>query len=201
MVRGNSIGSQIEELRKEAGLTQSELAKKMNVKRETVVQWESNSRDLKTEATIRLANFFGVSCDFILRGIEAENVEINKQTGLNEEAIKTLKKIKDDPEIEIINYLMAQEEFVHFLKLFSEHKKLIAKQCEDSWTTAFKLISEADEDAERYREKIGVTLLRLQKAFYKLSDDFGNAQLKFYNDYFSNKADIILKNGDNPETR
>ena len=90
MERSNSIGKRIEGFRKNRGLTQAELAKEMGVKRETVVQWESNSRDLKTSATVKLADFFGVTCDEILRGIKAENVDINKKTGLSDKAIDRL---------------------------------------------------------------------------------------------------------------
>ena len=98
MIRSNTIGSRIEKLRKLKKLTQKELADAMCVKRETVVHWESNSRDLKTEATIKLAVFFEVTCDYILRGVSAEQVDIYTTTGLTQDAINTLaasKKVID----------------------------------------------------------------------------------------------------------
>lgn len=61
----NGIGERIRKLREEKGLTQQQLAKKMYVKRETVNQWENETRDLKTGYTISLADFFGVTCDYI----------------------------------------------------------------------------------------------------------------------------------------
>lgn len=88
----NDIGKKIKELREKKGLTQGELAKRMYVKRETVNQWENNTRDLKTDYTIKLADYFGVTCDYILRGIEAENITINKELGLSNTAIKVLKE-------------------------------------------------------------------------------------------------------------
>lgn len=102
MDRGNTIGSRIEHLRKTNGLTQAELAKEMGVKRETIVQWESNTRDLKTEATIKLADFFGVTCDELLRGIKSENVDINKRLGLSDEAIQAL-EMANNRGIEVIH--------------------------------------------------------------------------------------------------
>ena len=86
----NNIGARIEALRKKRGMTQIQLARELNVKRETINQWESNTRDLKTEKTIKLAEFFHVTCDYILRGIEAENVDFCKKTGLSQDAIKVL---------------------------------------------------------------------------------------------------------------
>ena len=115
MERGNTIGSRIEALRQEKGLTQAALAKQMSVKRETIVQWESNSRDLKTAATVKLADFFNVTCDYILRGIEAENVDVHKQLGLSDAAINALHQMNQHPDvggdpniINVINILLEE---------------------------------------------------------------------------------------------
>ena len=99
MTRGNNIGVRIEHLRTSRNLTQAALAKEIGVKRETVVQWEGNSRDLKTSATIKLANFFNVSCDYILCGVSAENLDFSTETGLSERAIATLKSMWDHPDM------------------------------------------------------------------------------------------------------
>ncbi len=92
-----SIGSRIAKLRMERGLSQKQLADELEkiglkVRRETVTQWENGTRDLKTEYTIKLADFFGVSCDEILRGIKAEHLSVAKVTGLSDETICNLKK-------------------------------------------------------------------------------------------------------------
>lgn len=67
----NTIGGRIRKLRTEKCLTQGELGKIIGVKRETINQWESNSRDLKTQRIIDLAKFFGVTADYLL-GLEPE---------------------------------------------------------------------------------------------------------------------------------
>ena len=89
----NNIGGRIETLRKSKGLTQVQLANEMGVKRETVNQWESNTRDLKTAFTVRLSNYFHVSCDYILQGHKAENTSIYQLIGLSDEAIDQLKRL------------------------------------------------------------------------------------------------------------
>lgn len=89
----NTIGERIAHLRNVKGISQSDLAKAMYVKREVVTHWEVGDRDLKTEYTIKLADYFGVTCDYLLRGIKAENVNIAKATGLGDQAIEKLKKI------------------------------------------------------------------------------------------------------------
>ncbi len=129
-----SIGSRIAKLRMERGLSQKQLADELEkiglkVRRETVTQWENGTRDLKTEYTIKLADFFGVTCDYILRGIESENVSISKVTGLTNESINKLKRINGinwaksglnstDP----INSFIGGKGFVGFLLAFLDYQ-------------------------------------------------------------------------------
>ena len=92
MQQCNEVGGRIRHLREDKGETQAQLAKALQVKRETVNQWENGVRDLKTQYTIDLADHFGVTCDELLRGIKAEHVEICKVTGLPESTIQVLEE-------------------------------------------------------------------------------------------------------------
>ena len=94
MSESNAIGERIAALRESRKKTQADLAKALNVKRETVSQWEKGTRDLKTQYTISLADYFGVTCDEILRGVVAENVDTHRKTGLSNGAIRKLSMIK-----------------------------------------------------------------------------------------------------------
>ena len=62
-----SIGEIISSLRKEKGMTQNELAQKMNVTDKAVSKWETGAAVPTTETLVQLADFFGVSLDFLLR--------------------------------------------------------------------------------------------------------------------------------------
>lgn len=108
------IGKRIRLLREERKLTQNELAKDLDVGRETIARWETGDRDIKTDATIKLAKYFNVTSDYLL-GITdhraAENANIGEVTGLTEENIKNLSNIKTLSEIE-------------FLDIKSEYEKL-----------------------------------------------------------------------------
>ena len=86
------IGKRIAAIREAHGLSQDDLAKKLNVSREVVAKWETGSRDIKTQYTIALADCFGISTDEILRGVKAENVKINRALGLSDTAISVLRK-------------------------------------------------------------------------------------------------------------
>lgn len=85
------IGLRIQKLRENVGLTQAQLAKKLNVRREVVAKWETGLQDLKTVYTIKLADLLNVTCDELLRGVEAKNVTLNNEIGLENEYIETLK--------------------------------------------------------------------------------------------------------------
>ena len=87
----NTIGERIVHLRKVKGISQGDLAKALFVKREVVAYWEEGRRDLKTDYTIKLADYFGVTCDYLLRGIQSENVDIARATGLNDKSIEHIK--------------------------------------------------------------------------------------------------------------
>ena len=91
------IGKRISELRKAKGFSsQNALAKKLNVDRGVVAKWENGSRELKPEYAVALADELGVSCDYILRNIEASNLEVHRMIGLSNRAINSLKKLVDE---------------------------------------------------------------------------------------------------------
>jgi transcriptional regulator with XRE-family HTH domain len=106
------IGDRIKKLREDKGETQAGIAKSLNVKRETINQWEAGTRDLKTEYTIKLADYFDTTCDYILRGVEAERVNIHTVTGLSEKAILELSYLqnpKTDPDYAAAEKIRAEK--------------------------------------------------------------------------------------------
>ena len=65
----NKISKRIYELRKDMKLSQSELAKKVGATQKAIDFWEKGINEPKASYIINLANFFGVSTDYLL-GIE-----------------------------------------------------------------------------------------------------------------------------------
>ena len=63
-----TFGENLQFLRKRGGLTQEDLAEKMEVSRQSVSKWESNSAYPEMEAILRLCDLFGVDMDTLLRG-------------------------------------------------------------------------------------------------------------------------------------
>ena len=63
-----TFGENLQFLRKRGGLTQEDLAEKMEVSRQSVSKWESNSAYPEMDAILRLCGLFGVDMDTLLRG-------------------------------------------------------------------------------------------------------------------------------------
>lgn len=60
------MDNKIKELRKKKKLTQEELAQKINVTKLTISRWERGERVPKSDKAQQLADFFGVSVDYLL---------------------------------------------------------------------------------------------------------------------------------------
>ena len=60
------IGAQIKQLRLAAGMTQRELAQRINVGNTTLSQYESGARVPSDEVKLKIATVFGVSVDYLL---------------------------------------------------------------------------------------------------------------------------------------
>ena len=64
-----NFGDRLRELRKEFGMTQAELAKRLNVTKSVVSYYELQERNPSPDVLILLADIFHVTTDFLL-GIE-----------------------------------------------------------------------------------------------------------------------------------
>src|SRR5690554_4295247 len=71
-----NIAGRIQSLRKNKGISQEELADKVGVSRQAVSKWESEQSVPDLERVIIMSEYFGVTTDYILKGVEPR-----KQTG------------------------------------------------------------------------------------------------------------------------
>ncbi len=65
-----NIADRIQNLRKTKGISQEELAEIVGVSRQAVSKWESEQSTPDIEKIIMLSDYFGVSTDYLLKGIE-----------------------------------------------------------------------------------------------------------------------------------
>jgi len=67
-----NIADRIQQLRKSKGLSQEELADKIGVSRQAVSKWEGEQSLPDMDKVIIMSDFFEVTTDYILKGIETE---------------------------------------------------------------------------------------------------------------------------------
>ena len=89
-----TIGGFIAALRKANGMTQKELAERLNVSDKTVSRWERDegSPDLSTIPVI--AEIFDVTCDELLRGTRKSPADRTETTVESETSTKGEKELK-----------------------------------------------------------------------------------------------------------
>lgn len=92
---GVKIGKRISKLRDKKNVTQQEMASVLFVERVRVSQWEQGTRAIKAENIVEIANYFGVSTDYLLGLSETKSPNTDIQivintTGLTEEAVNKL---------------------------------------------------------------------------------------------------------------
>ena len=102
------FGTMIKKLRKQKSLTQSELAKNLNVSKSKVAMWETNQRDPVKDDLILLSNFFGISIDDLL--------------GNTYESREKFYKTPDFSNISSIKHMFNNDEIVYWEELPNEYK-------------------------------------------------------------------------------
>ena len=65
-----TMGERITALRKGRGMTQEALAEKLGVTRQSVSKWELDQATPETGFAVALCDLFGVSLDYLIRGVE-----------------------------------------------------------------------------------------------------------------------------------
>lgn len=105
-------------------VTQKELGEAVGVRPQTISLYINGNTQPTPDTLVKMAEFFGVSVDYLLTGISSENMDINATLGLSEDAIVMLKRAheysKDTGEfpspIALINNLFADKAFYEFLE-------------------------------------------------------------------------------------
>ncbi|MCI9314584.1 MAG: helix-turn-helix transcriptional regulator [Lachnospiraceae bacterium] len=74
-----NLSKKIYELRKASGMSQEQLAEKINVSRQSISKWESGESYPEIERLIELSNVFDVSTDYLLKSSEADELTIRTE--------------------------------------------------------------------------------------------------------------------------
>ena len=91
--------SVINDLRKKTGLSQKEFADLFNVHQTAVSQWETGKTTPDKETLIKIANYFGVSIDYLLGNTEQKEKPLVNE---DEELTEYLDELKNRPEMKML---------------------------------------------------------------------------------------------------
>ncbi len=61
-----TLGERIKMLRESAGLSQMELSRKIDISQASIARYELNKTEPKASDIVKIAEFFGVSTDYLL---------------------------------------------------------------------------------------------------------------------------------------
>lgn len=90
MAQALSIGDRVKGLRKKKGWTQEVLAENLHMGRTSLKNKELGTRDFTPDELLELSQVFGVTLDWLIRGVKTENLSIYESVGLDDAAIKGL---------------------------------------------------------------------------------------------------------------
>lgn len=77
------IGARLESLRKQSGMTQGELAKKLHTTQPSIGHWENERRNIPQDKLASIAQIFNVTTDYLL-GLNSPNKASEKSNDLKE---------------------------------------------------------------------------------------------------------------------
>ena len=87
------LGEQIKKLRMNKGMSQVQLADKLNITKQSVSNWENEYIMPSVDMLIKIANFFNVSTDYLLGLSEKHTLNTD---GLSDLQITHIQTIIDD---------------------------------------------------------------------------------------------------------
>lgn len=91
----STFGERLRLLREEKKLAQKEIAALLKVSQSSIGKYENDERTPSPTAIVKLADFFGVSTDYLLGHSEIRNPLQTAYPGLPEEAIREIEEFKE----------------------------------------------------------------------------------------------------------
>ena len=87
------LSERIKELRLARNMTQVDLAKELNVTKQSISNWENDNIQPSIDMLVKIASFFSVSCDYLLGIDKRKFIEVS---GLTEAEIAHIQLIIND---------------------------------------------------------------------------------------------------------
>lgn len=184
----NTFGERLTELRENKNLSRQKVADDLGISRASLEYYEKGKRTPDIEILLKLADYFGVTCDYLVKGVSTENVSIHNKTGLSDKSIEVLALLNQlkNKSIEhhekILNYLKNQENVVQ----------------ENGYLTDGKLKCELVDDRVHRIDIVNYFIEKIFTCFGDLKELEDIANLEYFNNEpFTDMEDEIMEK--NPE--
>lgn len=99
------LGERIAEQRKKLGLSQEELAEKLNISQKSISKYELGDRKPQYKVLVRMAEYFGVTVDYLLRSTDTQDFgicdcgntikELRTEAGMTQEELGMLLNVQN----------------------------------------------------------------------------------------------------------
>ena len=122
MSSGSKFASRLRELREKAGLSQTDLARELNVSRGAISYYENGDRIPNIEFLMDVAGYFNVPVEFMLGLRDNYRWSADEQKDLfflSDQALSNLLEVAAD-DSEILNEFISHEYFIEFFNYFKK---------------------------------------------------------------------------------
>ena len=85
----------LRQLMTEHGTTQKELANAVGIRPQSLAQYYSGETQPNGEKLLKIAEYYGVTVDYLLTGTVIENIPVYEMLGFSESTVENLKLVKD----------------------------------------------------------------------------------------------------------
>ena len=207
-----SFSKRLVNLREKRGITQQELADKLEITRQSLSLYEKTERTINIELLAKIADFFNVSTDYLMGRTEVASMNEDiktacRITGLSEDAINKIAKILNDHEkyeyIITINDIIGDYRFPELFYYINKYAKCLITDSPHALT-----LNADPKDAERAKPLFQKeTTMLLDKFDYTICSYGSYSSITFnkvkniIRDIINRKNEKIIKNNPNYRER
>ena len=114
----------LKSLLKEKNISGAELGRRVGVSKEAISKYCKGHNIPKTSQLLKIAEYFGVSPEYLLTGVEPQDKEEHQELSLSGEAIRLLKQYQDEGVFNFINELLSDPRFYSLLSDALKYKAI-----------------------------------------------------------------------------
>lgn len=109
----------------EKNVHQDDMAQALGISTGSVSSWRNGKKEPRLSMIIKVADYLGVDCHYLMTGIQAENYACSNDLGLSAGVINWLKSIIDDPvRLEMLDAILGNKTFQAILPSVYELKNI-----------------------------------------------------------------------------